>query len=82
MNSSDKSAAKLLTRPRGQEHDSDDVLESRFPSVRIVNIAVALVTAAILAFVLLPRIPLLEQGEIAIRNITGAVHPVYRRPGA
>ncbi len=70
MNSSDKSAAKLLTRPRGQEHDSDDVLESRFPSVRTVNIAVALVTAAILAFVLLPRIPLLEQGEIAIRNIT------------
>jgi cyclic-di-AMP phosphodiesterase PgpH len=70
MNSSDKSAAKLLTRPRGQEHGSDDVLESRFPSVRIVNITVALVTAAILAFVLLPRIPLLEQGEIAIRNIT------------
>ena len=70
MNSSDKSAAKLLTRPRGQEHGSDDVLESRFPSVRTVNVTVALVTAAILAFVLLPRIPLLEQGEIAIRNIT------------
>ncbi len=70
MNSSDKSAAKLLTKPRGQEYDSNDVLERNFPLVRTVNIAVALVTAAILAFVLLPRIPLLEQGEMAIHNIT------------
>ncbi len=69
MNSSDKSAAKLLTKPQDQDHDTDAVLERRFPSVRIVNIAVALVTAALLAFVLLPRIPLLEQGEIALRTI-------------
>jgi cyclic-di-AMP phosphodiesterase PgpH len=69
MNSSDKSAAKLLTKPQDQDHDGDGVPVRRFPSVRIVNIAVAVVTAAILAFVLLPRIPLLEQGEIAINNI-------------
>ncbi len=69
MNSSDKTAARLLTKPQDQDHDGDGVLESRFPSVRILNIAVALVTAAILAFVLLPRIPLLEEGEIAISNI-------------
>jgi len=70
MNSSDKSAAKLLTKTQGREHDGDEVLERRFPSVRTVNIAIALATAAILAFVLLPRTPLLEQGETAIHNIT------------
>lgn len=76
MNSADKSAAKLLTKPRGQEHDIEDDRTGFFSSVRIVNSAIALLTAAILAFVLLPRIPLLEQGETAIRNII-TPHTLY-----
>jgi putative nucleotidyltransferase with HDIG domain len=69
MNNSDKSAAKLLTKPRGPEHDSDVVHGGGFPWVRIVNTIIALATAAILAFVLLPRIPLLSQGEMAVQAI-------------
>jgi len=67
MTSNDKSAAKLLTRP--QEHDHDEAPAGISLSIRTSLLAVALVTAVILAFVLLPRIPLLELGEIASRDI-------------
>jgi len=76
MNSADKTAAKLLTKPQDQDHNKDEGSAGFFPLVRIVNISIALLTAAILAFVLLPRIPRLEQGEIAIRNII-APHTLY-----
>jgi putative nucleotidyltransferase with HDIG domain len=69
MNNTDKSASRILTKPLDQEHGGKDIHERSLPSVRIVNIAVAVVTTVILAFVLLPRIPLLEQGDSAIYNI-------------
>jgi putative nucleotidyltransferase with HDIG domain len=69
MNSTDRSASRLLTKPLGLDHGTEDDHERSISSVRIVNIAVAFVTTVILAFVLLPRIPLLEQGDIAINNI-------------
>jgi putative nucleotidyltransferase with HDIG domain len=69
MNSTDKSTSRLLTKPLGHEHGSEEVHERSVQSVRIVNIAIAIVTTVILAFVLQPRIPLLEQGDLAIYNI-------------
>jgi putative nucleotidyltransferase with HDIG domain len=69
MTSTDKSAAKLLTRPRDRKHDHDEA-PSGIPSSILISLsAVAMVTAVIIAFVLLPRLPLLEQGETAGRDI-------------
>ena len=70
MNSNNKSAAKLLTKSQDPDHDRDELPSGISPSIRIVNIAIALVTAALLAYVLLPRIPLLEKGETATRDVT------------
>ncbi len=69
MTSNDKSAAKLLAKPQDQEHGHDEAPARISLSIRIVISAIALVTAVILAFVLLPRIPLLEVGETAGRDI-------------
>ena len=69
MKSTDKSATKFLTKPQGQEQDRVEDRTEFFPLVRITNIAIALLTASILAFVLFPRTPLLEKGDIAIQNI-------------
>jgi putative nucleotidyltransferase with HDIG domain len=62
---------KLL--PKLKTQDSERSTEQRTPSSRTVifsNIAVALVTAALLASVLVPGIPLLKKGEMATRTIT------------
>jgi hypothetical protein len=69
MTSNDKSAAKLLAKPQDQEHVHDGAPAGTTLSIRIVLSSIALVTAVVLAFVLLPRIPLLELGEIADRDI-------------
>jgi len=71
MNSNNKSAAKILTTSQDQNHDHhDEVPAGVAPSTRIANIAIAVVTAALLAYVLIPRITLLEKGETATRDIT------------
>ena len=70
MNSTDKSAAKILTPSPDQDADrGDEVSAGDAPSVKIANIVIAVVTAALLAYLLLPRIPLLERGEIAAGDI-------------
>ncbi len=69
MTSNDKSAAKLLAKPQDQEHDHDGASAGTTLTIRIVLSSIALVTAVVLAFVLLPRIPLLELGETADRDI-------------
>jgi cyclic-di-AMP phosphodiesterase PgpH len=61
---------KLL--PKNQPLDADreerTTVISRVP--KLINICIALITSALLAFVLLPRIPILEKGEFATRTIT------------
>jgi putative nucleotidyltransferase with HDIG domain len=69
MTSNDKSAAKLLAKPQDLEHDHDGAPAGTTLSIRIVLSSIALVTAIVLAFALLPRIPLLELGETADRDI-------------
>ncbi len=64
-----KSTTRLLPRSHDREQDRDEVSPEVSPLNRTVNIAIALVTAAILAFALLPRISLLELGETASRDI-------------
>ncbi|HEX9021034.1 MAG TPA: HDIG domain-containing protein [Nitrospirota bacterium] len=70
MGNNDKTTPRLL--PKAQVHGSD---QKEPPStiarfIPLSNIALALATAALLAFVLLPRIPRLEKGDIAPRDIT------------
>jgi putative nucleotidyltransferase with HDIG domain len=69
MINNDKSAAKLLTAPQDQGHDHDEAPAGIPLSIRIATLAIALATAVMLAFALLPRIPLLKTGEIADRDI-------------
>ena len=69
MIGNDKSAAKLLAKPQDQEPIPDEAPAGRSSSLRIITSAIALATAVILAFVLLPRIPMLEQGETADHDI-------------
>jgi cyclic-di-AMP phosphodiesterase PgpH len=78
---SNKSAAKLLTKAHDQEHDRDGAPAGIARSIRIVMAAIALVTAVILAFVLLPRIPLLERGEIANHDIVAPYTLYIEYPG-
>jgi membrane-associated HD superfamily phosphohydrolase len=79
MISNDKSAAKLLTKDQEPDHDESP---AGIPlSIRIVTSAIALVTALILAFVLLPRVPLLELGEIADHDIVAPYTLSIEYPG-
>ncbi len=68
MNSKSKTQVKLL--PKTQTQDSDRDESPAAPSRKLYNIAIALVTALLLAFALLPRTPHLEKGEVATRDIT------------
>jgi cyclic-di-AMP phosphodiesterase PgpH len=81
MMNSNKSAAKLLTKAHDQEHDRDEAPAGISLSIRIVMSAIALVTAVILAFVLLPRIPLLERGETADHDIVAPYTLYIEYPG-
>ncbi len=79
MISNDKSAAKLLTKDQEPDHDESP---AGIPlSIRIVTSAIALVTALILAFVLLPRMPLLELGETADHDIVAPYTLSIEYPG-
>jgi putative nucleotidyltransferase with HDIG domain len=82
MTSNDRSAAKLLNKHQDQEHDHDGAPPGISPSIRFLRLSIALVTAVILAFVLLPRIPLLEPGETADRDIVApyAMYFEYQGP--
>jgi putative nucleotidyltransferase with HDIG domain len=81
MISNDKSAAKLLTKDQEQEHDHDEPAPGISLSIKIITSAVALVAAVILAFVLLPRIPLLELGETADHDIIAPYTLYIEYPG-
>jgi putative nucleotidyltransferase with HDIG domain len=69
MTSNDKSAAKLLTKPQDQEYGHDGAPATISLSIRLFLSSIALVTSVVLAFVLLPRMPVLERGETADRDI-------------
>jgi putative nucleotidyltransferase with HDIG domain len=81
MISNDKSAAKLLTKAQDQEHDHNEPAPGISLSIRIVTLAVAIAAAVILAFVLLPRIPLLELGETADHDIFAPYTLYIEYPG-
>ncbi len=68
MNSKNKTQVKLLPKTQSQEQEKDESLA--LPPRKLYNIGIGLATALLLAFVLLPRTPHLEKGEVATRDIT------------
>ncbi len=69
MSNKNDTLLKLLPKTPLPEQEKDDQIPEGSQSVKIYNICVAAVTALLLAFVLLPRFPSLEKGEVASRTI-------------
>lgn len=67
---------KLLRKSKTAEPDRDEPTETASRFSVLASIGMGLVTAFILAFVLLPRISYLEKGEIAPRDII-APYSIY-----
>ncbi len=81
MNSkNDKTAVKLLPKTQTPDADREELPAARFPVSSFLNAGIALVTAALLAFILLPRIPLLEKGDLATRSITAPYTVIVESP--
>ena len=82
MASSDETKAKLLPKMSipDQEHDDGNAGSHRKP--RLLIYSLALVTALLLSFVLLPRIPHLKKGDIAAKDIVApaALYVEYQGP--
>jgi putative nucleotidyltransferase with HDIG domain len=70
MNKKNETALKLLPKTQGHDQDRSDLASKPSRLVMLSNAGIAVVTAALLALVLMPRIPLLEPGDLATRNIT------------
>ncbi len=69
MNSKNKTVEQLLPKSLVPDPDRDEFPSTVSRSIKLYNIAIAVVTALLLAFVLLPRTPHLEKGDLARRNI-------------
>src|SRR5208283_335922 len=70
MNKKNETAVKLLPKTHAPDPDRPDLQAKPSRLAMLFNAGIALVTAALLAFVLLPSMPLLEPGDLATRNIT------------
>ncbi len=81
MNSrNDKTSVKLLPKTQTPDADREELPAGGFPVSSFLNAGIALVTAALLAFILLPRIPLLEKGDLATRSITAPYTLIVESP--
>ena len=69
MNSKHETSGKLLPKLQIPDPDREDSPEEITHTITLRNLGLALITTLLLAFVLLPRTPLLERGDVAARNI-------------
>ena len=81
MNSKGKTTLKLLpiAPSDGSDREGTPVAASR--SIQFFNIVIAIMTAGLLSFVLLPRTPHLEQGDTAPRSIVAPYTLYIEYPG-
>jgi cyclic-di-AMP phosphodiesterase PgpH len=70
MNKKNETAVKLLPKTHAPDPDRPELQAKPSRLAMFSNAGIALMTAALLAFVLLPGMPLLEPGDLATRNIT------------
>jgi putative nucleotidyltransferase with HDIG domain len=69
MNRKHDAVVKLLPKVRTQDAEKDDASQELKRSVHFLNIGLASVTALLLAIILIPRVPHLQKGDIAERDI-------------
>src|SRR3972149_1791369 len=81
MLNKNETVIKLLPKAQAQapEGDRDDLIPEVPQFIKLYAIGLALVTACLLAFVLLPRVPVLQKGAIAARDIA-APYALYLEP--
>ncbi|MGE5172947.1 MAG: HD family phosphohydrolase [Betaproteobacteria bacterium] len=82
MKSKNETAVKLLHKTEVHDADRDDHPAKKSRTITLYNVGIAIVTAALLAFVLLPGIPRLEKGALATRDITSPYTLYIEYPGA
>ncbi len=69
MNGKSETVIRLLPKIQISDSDKEDAPQKPRIYARLINAGLALFTAAVLAIVLLPRIPLLQKGDIASGEI-------------
>jgi putative nucleotidyltransferase with HDIG domain len=69
MKSRHETSGKLLPKLQIPDPDREDSSDEITQTIILRNLGLALITTFLLAFVLLPRTPLLERGDVAARNI-------------
>ena len=82
MNRKHDATEKLLPKVRALEAEKEDSPRDVKRSVRFLNIGLAVITTLLLAIILIPRVPSLQKGEIAYRNIVAprALSVEYQGP--
>ena len=70
MDNKNATVLKLLPKDQAPDPNRDDAPVTATLPVKLYNMAIAVIAAALVSFVLLPRIPLLQKGDLATRNIT------------
>lgn len=81
MNKKNDTAVKLLPKSQAPKPDRPDPQMKPSRLAMLSNAGIALMTAVLLAFVLLPSIPLLETGDLATRDITSPYTFTIELPG-
>jgi membrane-associated HD superfamily phosphohydrolase len=81
MNTKHDTLFKLLPKTQIPDQDRDESQPDISRYVKLYNTGLALATALLLAFVLLPRFPFLEKGETASRNILAPYTMYIEYPG-
>jgi putative nucleotidyltransferase with HDIG domain len=81
MNPKNDTIIKLLRKNQTPDGDREERSGVTSTVPTLANICIAIVTSVLLAFVLLPRIPLLENGDLATRTITAPFAFSLEYPG-
>jgi len=77
----DETIEKILPKNQTLDADREERPTVISPVPALINTFIALITSVLLAFVLLPRIPILEKGELATRTITAPYALSIESPG-
>jgi len=72
---------KLLPKTHIPDHEKDEAPAGISRSAFVYNAGIAVVTALLLAFLLLPRFPLLEKGETATSDVVAPYSMYMEFPG-
>lgn len=81
MNGTNDTLIKLLPKLRRPEPDRDEPAPEITRHIILFNVLIGAVTALLLAFILIPRIPLLKRGDTAPRDIRAPYTFYLEYPG-